>query len=83
MLVMAGFNPETELKIQKALLAECSRCALYRCDVVSLTANYAVNLTVYFLPIIKTSLTGIISPILFSLAKFKAADFILVDLFHQ
>lgn len=80
---MAGFNPETQLKFQKALLAECSRCALYRCDVVSLTANYAVNLTVYFLFIIKTSLTSIISPILFGLAQIKVADLILVEPFHQ
>ena len=80
---MAGFNPETQIKFQKVLLAECSRCGLHRCDTVSLTVIQAVNLTVYFLPIIKTSLTGIISPILFDLAKFNSAYLILVEPFHQ
>jgi len=80
---MVGFNPETQIKFEKALLAECGRCALYCCYAASLTANYAVNLTIYCLHIVKTHLNGQISPTMFGLGKFKATNLIRVEPFHQ
>jgi len=80
---MVGLNPETQINFQKVLLAECSRFGLHRCDAVSLAVMQAMNLTVYFLPIIKSSLTGIICPIMFDLANLNTDYLILVKPFHQ